>query len=128
MNFKKALLFRMSIFFLLLPSTPDVSVCECVVYELYTVPVCVHSRSHFLILRSDAGYSIESQPHNDISIRKHRSRHHDTTQRHSGLKQGEGGIMLDTIYRRGLCSAAFFSYTTSSSSLSTAVCSASFFW
>ncbi len=85
------------------------------VCELYTVPACVHSRSHFLILRSDAGLSFESRAHNDISFRQHTSRHHGTTQRHF-WPRGRGSIMLDTFI--GEVCAPLFSYTLLPSSSS----------
>ena len=73
------------------------------VCELHTVPACVLSRSHFLILRSDAGFSFERRAHNDISFRQHTSGHHGTAQRHLWPRgEGGGGHHAWHIYRRGL--------------------------
>lgn len=58
---------------------------------------CVHSRSHFLILRSDAGFSFESGAHNDISFRQHTSRRYGTTQRHFWPRKRGWGDILETF-------------------------------
>lgn len=98
----------------------DMMMCEfatCVwLCEVHTLPACVHSRSHFLILRSDAGFSFERRAHNDISFRQHTSRHHGTAQRHFWRSGRRGSIMLDTFIGgvhappRSLIPSSFFSF------------------
>lgn len=93
--------------------------------ELHTGPACVLSRSHFLILRSDAGFSFERRAHNDISFRQHTSGHHGTAQRHFWPRGGReaGGIMLDTFIGE-VCAPPLLSPPTVSSFFSIGVCTA----